>query len=303
MCDDFPYPAWLEAHAINDGDVAKAYESISAGQRSGLKAAIAALHRIWGESPRLREQTRAFSPSLAVREEARAAPFAVYLIEENYRYPACLMAAVMPAVLAGVERILPCFLPSAAGVGGKDSPRTAAKTTTAGAARVKPAQNIRQAAVAPEKPAGPLPNPHLLAALDLAGIERSFATTAEAAQKLLSDMTQTLGPGRLVIIGQPAPAGAPADGPACDRVNGLAGLALAALRLQTPCIDLSGTPRFLSGQKPVCPPAAGDSRPKAGRSPAPVPNLTLDKHHENIWLWPQLGPDWFCDKRAHIFRP
>lgn len=267
----YPYPAWLEAHVIPDAPIAAAYEAVGAENRAVLKKTIACLHALWGEQPPFCERMRAFGQGFGVQEQAQPAPYALFLIEASYPHPTSLVAALMPALLAGVERILPCFIMDANVEQNAESrqfpqhPGLHAAVTFGGGASAA------------------FPAPGLLAALELAGVEKSFAVTGEAVTSLLPELMENLGTGRLVYLG----------------LNCLAeDTAAYVVQKNIPCMHFPGTPAYLA-QEAAFAAQQGQDSPNGPAEDTPL--LMLGPEYENIWVWPQLGPEWFQTKRMHVF--
>lgn len=244
----------------------EAYAALGARERALLKTCIARLHRIWGESPE-RAFSRVEHRAFCLEREERPAETAVFVCAASYPHPAALLAAIMPAVLAGAARILPLFVASAAG-----------------------------AAVSPP----------LLAALELAGVERAFLPDEQSAL----DALRLLRPERLVLLG---------DDPFCGR------LAALARELDLVFRSFSRGPRYYSERLgrtallrfPADPRAEEAAAPKrqdgqggrdgnareADGANGRKPRLSLDADHEHLWIWPDFEPSWFRLSRLRLFRP
>ncbi len=100
-------PAWLESFRPDDALYADAYEGTPAHLRALLKTAIAfAFHR-WkpdqGERSVTVESPRA---GFARTERSRPASWVLAVAAEGFASPARLLAALVPAVIAGVDRII-----------------------------------------------------------------------------------------------------------------------------------------------------------------------------------------------------
>lgn len=91
--------------------MAKAYESLGDKGRAILKKCIARQYDVWGELPQREVNSKTFRSGFGVEWTRAPAPWALIVCDSDYPSPAALIAALMPAVLAGVSRILPCFLP------------------------------------------------------------------------------------------------------------------------------------------------------------------------------------------------
>ncbi len=100
-------PAWLEAFRPDDGLYADAYENTPAHLRALLKTAIAfAFHRWEGKDAE--RSARVCSPRTGfLREESsRPAAWVLACLGEGFASPARFLAALVPAILAGTERII-----------------------------------------------------------------------------------------------------------------------------------------------------------------------------------------------------
>ena len=102
--------AWLDAHEVDDSLIARAYESVGGQGRAILKKNIARIHRLWGELPPREQLSRRFSRDFCRDLDDQPVSCALICCPAAFSHPAPLLAAVMPAVLAGVQSILPCFL-------------------------------------------------------------------------------------------------------------------------------------------------------------------------------------------------
>lgn len=231
-----PSTAWLDAHALDDACVGAAYESVSARERAALKLCIARLHAIYGESAARERRRRCFRQGFCLEEEEVPAPFALVVCEAAYRWPSAFLAAVMPALLAGVTRVLPCFLPSGRDADGCAEPRAS-----------------------------------LLAALELAGVERSFTAGEEEAQSLLRDLAREEEGGCLVLLGE---------------------------RSFAESLLLTAHRSGVAGIPLVRPPLAGAHAPREGLR---TDFLFLDAAHHFVWVWPDLPPSCFRRRRMRLF--
>ena len=260
MAESFFFPDWLDAHAVDDARMGEAYESLNAQCRSGLKTCIARLHRIWGESPELSRSLFCPRQGFCLEREERPAEAAVIVCAADYRHPAAFLAAIMPAVLAGVQALLPAFILPVAFAGRRS-----------------------------------LPAAPLLAALELAGVERAVILDEETALALVRELRPERS--RLLLLGE-APFG---EGLMLHAHN--AGLACRSF-FRTPCYwnerlnrgePLSSTAEDLSGGQKASLSASGDEA-------ADYP-VGLDADHESLWIWPDLEPNWFRLQRARLFTP
>lgn len=224
--------AWLRGHALDEGVQAAAYERVGGQGRASLKKCIARLYRIWGQDNASEEHSRCFCEGFGLRTRSAPAAFAIVACECGCPSPAAFLAALMPAILAGVGAVHPCFLSSGS-----------AQTAT---------------------PAAPL-----LAALELAGLEQSYAASENSLLKAMEAGRAGAGEGRLVLLG--------------GRGFG-EGPALFALRAGMPVQSLTPPPDNAAGERDEG-----------------APFLSLDGAHEDVWVWPSLPPDWFRTKRMALF--
>lgn len=120
-------PAWLDAVRQPDEEQAAAYEACPSDFRASLKTAIAFAFHLWGESAssfatRLENSHSGFVHTLSCRPAA----WTLALLSPNYISPARFIAAILPAILAGVSKILITSLGTA------PSPALCAATELAG---------------------------------------------------------------------------------------------------------------------------------------------------------------------------
>lgn len=158
------YQAWLEAHLVSDDRMGQAYESLSGQERAVLKKCIARLYTLWGESPRCERRTRSFRHGFSVEEHYSPALYALFFCEPGLSSPAALLAALMPALLAGVDTVLPCFA-------------TEQNTDSEG------------------------PPAAFLGALEQSGIERAFIADEGAVCELAALLHSWSARGRIVVLG------------------------------------------------------------------------------------------------------
>ena len=258
MAEPYSFPDWLDDHGVDDARMGEAYESLDAQSRSGLKTCIARLHRIWGESPDVSRSLSCPRQGFCLEREDRPAEAAVIACAAGYRHPTAFLAALMPAVLAGVQAILPAFvLP--AGSTGRES----------------------------------LPAAPLLAALELAGVERAVVLAEETALSLVRQLRPERS--RLLLLGE-EPFGE--------------GLILHAHNAGLTCRSFFRTPCYWSerlNRAEALPFAAENASGKDAlcecRGDASDYPVRLDADHESLWIWPDLEPNWFRLQRARLFTP
>lgn len=100
-------PAWLEALRPDDGLAAAAYESTPAPLRALLKSAVALHFQLWGEAP-AQVTRRVLSPTSGFAWTTGDGPvsWTLAVLDPAHASPARLLAALIPAVLAGVDLVL-----------------------------------------------------------------------------------------------------------------------------------------------------------------------------------------------------
>lgn len=107
---------WFAEHAIEDTRMAEAYESLGDKGRAILKKCVARHYDVWGERPQREVESRMFRQGFGVELTQIPAPWALIVCDADYPSPAALVAAIMPALLAGVSQLIPCFLPVGGGI-------------------------------------------------------------------------------------------------------------------------------------------------------------------------------------------
>jgi hypothetical protein len=250
ICPIVDAEAWFDAHALDDRCMGNAYESIGGRKRASLKLCIARLHEIYGESPLEERRARFFRQEFRLEEEETPVEYALIVCEAAYPFASAFLAAIMPAVLAGVRRVLPCFVFSSREATGRE-------------------------------PAAPL-----LASLELAGVERAFAAAGEDLPPVLRSLDNTVGQGRLLLIGSPP----------CGEQ-----LVLLAHRFGLAGVSLPHPPQAGS----LSPESAADGRGYGGAvsstgTGASQPALFLDEGHKSVWIWPDLPPSWFRQRKLRL---
>lgn len=256
---------WLDRHCLDDALLAEAYESVGGPGRALLKKNIAWLHQIWGESPERNTTLRRWRQGFLLETEDVPCPYALIVCDASCVSPAAFLAVLMPAVLAGVELIAPCFIFSEEH---RDSPTDRGGGT-----------------------GGFLPAPGLLAALELTGTERAFAADENAAAAFLHLAREVYGNGRLVVIGKPS-FGLPLLMQAHE-----SGLICRSLTL--PPAHHSSQPRETAGQwihEAGGPPDKTDDMAQTASNT----RLNLDVKLEDFPIWPDLEPIWFRCRRMRL---
>lgn len=158
-----PFARWLESPLLGDDVFAAAYDAVTPQERACCKTLIARLHACLGEET-LEEDTR----YLRLRQGFKLATvrqpvqWTLLLWDEACPSPARILAALMPAILAGVPHILACQVSS-------DS-------------------------------AAVVPSP-VLAALELAGQEAVASLGGGETLHLIASLAATREPGRIAALG------------------------------------------------------------------------------------------------------
>ena len=106
MSLDFDLPDWLESFRPDDDLYANAYEGTPAGLRALLKTAIAfAFHRWKADADESHMQTKSLRAGFCRAETSRPADWVLAVVSEDFASPARLLAALVPAIIAGTGRI------------------------------------------------------------------------------------------------------------------------------------------------------------------------------------------------------
>ncbi len=186
-------PAWLEADLIPDQDFGQAYESMDDRQRGWIKACLA---RLYDRHPPAVgwKVLETGHPRAGYFTLSHSTPldFAIFLLPLDFSSPARLLAALLPALTAGVGEVLVAFLL-------QDAPAKGASSASS-----------------PLPSPVPSPVPALLTALELAGQERACVLTPKSLDRLLAHLNRLGRPGLLYsfpgldagVLPQPGPLGA-----------------------------------------------------------------------------------------------
>lgn len=107
MNDASIWPAWLDAHICDDQRFASAYAAASDRQRSLLKAHIAALWRMFPPTRVQRElRESSWDEGGQGMRLGWPRPWAILCVDGSANSPSLVLAALMPALTAGVPEIL-----------------------------------------------------------------------------------------------------------------------------------------------------------------------------------------------------
>lgn len=99
--------SWLTPWRLDDAAAGRAYEETPPALRAEIKTAIALQCALEGEAPAESDiRTTSRTAGFYRRETERPAAWTLAVIDPAHAAPARLLAALAPAVLAGVERIL-----------------------------------------------------------------------------------------------------------------------------------------------------------------------------------------------------
>lgn len=100
-------PAWLDALRPDDGLAAAAYDTTPGPRRALLKCAVAFQFHLWGEAP-AEETRRELSPATGFARTSveRPVSWVLAVLDPAHAAPARLLAALLPAVLAGAGMVL-----------------------------------------------------------------------------------------------------------------------------------------------------------------------------------------------------
>lgn len=278
MFESSYFPGWCEQQLVTDEQFGSAYEQVSPEHRALLKTNIAMQHCLYG-SPGVTwaRNERQWRHGFVTVNEEKPADWCCVLISEEYVSGPRLLAALMPALLAGITDVLVVRM-----VGDEETPW-----------------------------------PHeLLAALELAGQEAvitchetmagtlfgAMPSSATGRVLMLGDMPQTVGmcladmPSCVCLWGEPFLGGigvkSDDDGPQWDREK------LTWAHPDWNLIDISELDEFseLGGAgfaAIACGPEYMDTVPDT------VP-ATIGPGQEACWVWPDLIPGFFMHRRLAL---
>lgn len=109
---EFAFPAVLEVHLVADAAFAAAYDALCPEDRGHLKSSIARTVAAQGycACPEVsaRSSSQAMRQGFVLYERLAPADWAVFFLDAAYAGPVRVLAALLPAVLAGVPNILVC---------------------------------------------------------------------------------------------------------------------------------------------------------------------------------------------------
>ena len=256
---DAPWPRWLEAHRVDDGAAAAAYEATPARYRAALKTGLALAHFHFGEHSAGRDDSVRNTRLGFLRARRRQpAPWALIVISPAYAAAARLTAACAAALLAGVPHVAAIF------PGGAPRPAALVSLELSGVEDIFQPNAADMAALLEQVAARPGPRGRLvlLHEGDLAGLER------QARQRCVPCHAE--------------------DRPPRLRVEPDAGIDRELLAFAQ-----GGESALEAALRAAGPPDAVYARPEVCPAPAPDARLTLSAGCEGFWLHPGLDPEFF----------
>ena len=277
MFEESHFPGWCAQHLVSDEEFGNAYEAVAPELRALLKTNIALQHSLYG-TPAVTwtREERHWRHDYVTVHEKKPADWCCVLLSQQYNSAPRLLAALMPALLAGVEDVMVVRMS-----GDEESPWPV----------------------------------ELLAALELAGQENVISCHETMAATLFgalpSDAT-----GRVLMLGDmPQTVGmCLADMPSCVSLWAepyLAGIGLIpqeeaewnvdVLKWAHPdwnMVDLSEVDDIstLGGTGFAAIACNGD---KMDTVPDTVP-FVLGSGQEACWVWPDLLPEFFMHRRLNL---
>ncbi|WP_419787733.1 hypothetical protein [Pseudodesulfovibrio sp.] len=103
----FSFPQWINSLVPDDAFFSRAYQTLSDGERAGIKTAIARLYDCYGPRKDLcGEDVRHWTGGFATRSRYESVSFAVVLFDDSLLSPARILAALVPATAMGIEQVL-----------------------------------------------------------------------------------------------------------------------------------------------------------------------------------------------------
>ncbi|MDL2306406.1 hypothetical protein LJC48_00040 [Desulfovibrio sp. OttesenSCG-928-C06] len=297
-------PEWLEQHKVDTGP--GAYGDLEPELRACLKSQIAFLFSHYGEC-RPEQGRRSTWLERNIFEEESPVSWAMYIMAPDYASGPGALAALMPALLAGVREILICRVADS-----EPAARQPAKAVNFGALPLS-----------------------ISAALELSGLDQVYDLDVTEATRLLGHLGTPSrgGDGRVVLLGS-APA-KPLNSLMCEVV-------WSAMRLHIPAVSLPGrlkiaVDQFCSADYELLrwahpqadiytvergtllepcdalvtdlpesfqpgframPGCGADELPESRISTAP--QLSLQPGNEFLWLWNSIYPNFFRKRKFAI---
>lgn len=109
----FAFPSWVEARLLSDEAFAEAYDALSSEERAHIKTAIARMAAVYGtpDVPACKS-VKSMRQGFRLHERMSPATWALVVWDGAYAGPTRVLAALLPAMLAGVPNILACRVAS-----------------------------------------------------------------------------------------------------------------------------------------------------------------------------------------------
>ncbi len=284
MTEQTPFPDWTEECLVADAAFAAAYDAVGAPRRAELKLALARLAACLGEIPAgVDVSSRAMRQGFHLMEARRTADFTVIFWDAPYAGPTRILAALMPAILAGVPHILACRVRAAGDAAPFPAPVLAALELASQelTADISPdqARDLMRHCGALRRAGQAGRAVFLGAAVFAADMERLALEEGIPAQAFA-------GPVTIGVAGSDPPAGTAAfrEG----KTGGILGFAHPDARFVPADAETAGPFDAV-----FC--AEGTVDKWLSRCP-----LTLAPGHEACWIWPGLTPEFFMDRSLGI---
>lgn len=107
MCRIADLPEWLESHRPSDALYAEAYENTPAPFRALLKTSIAFSFHRWSVSPEtIRSEAKSRRTGFLHSESIRPVSWVLAFLSRGFASPSRMLSALVPAIIAGAERII-----------------------------------------------------------------------------------------------------------------------------------------------------------------------------------------------------
>lgn len=105
----FSFPAWLDARLVADSAFGAAYDALTPQQRACIKTGIARMAAMEdGGHPAAERSDRTMRQGFSLHAQTRPADWAVVMWDPACAGASRILAALLPAMLAGVPNILAC---------------------------------------------------------------------------------------------------------------------------------------------------------------------------------------------------
>ena len=263
----FAFPDWTEDFLVADAAFAAAYDACASEERAALKTAIARTATVCGVAGDVSHRVRVMRQGFSLREISCPASWTILVLDGVQTGPARMLAALMPAILAGVPDILVCRV-------------------------------VRDSTPFPQG---------LLAALELAGQERVMECGPEDALALVSSCCKQDARGRLILLGRDdvfaevARMAAERDTPLL-RYGAAVRIGIAASSFATPVPDAGlcfahpdATQVRVDGDIAQGGFSAVFCAETAVQQYLGTVSLVLSPGNEAYWVWPGLSRDFFTE--------